>query len=223
MSAPLPSVFVIGSSATLLMHPHLEAMLRGICRYSRKGHEEPALAAALHDTGAPADAVAGDTSMILAYLAALGRTGRFAADAALVHAGLHDIKRDRSTGAIRVPVERYKANVEVIADWFAGRRIRLLWLRSGPLDEALHNARSRDFARYEADLLACNRAADEVLGPRGVPVLDLEGFTRRLGPMARLLKDHVHFTDEVVRLQAAFVAGCVAGYLANPHCCPGPG
>jgi hypothetical protein len=35
----MPSVLVIGSSTTLLFGPHLERMLRGFCRYSRKGHE----------------------------------------------------------------------------------------------------------------------------------------------------------------------------------------
>ena len=85
-------------------------------------------------------------------------------------------------------------------------------MRPGPLDEKLHNARCSKFHRFEADLRSYNDAAEAVLKRRGIPVLDLAGFTQRLGPMGQLLKDHVHFTDEVAKLQAAFIAG----YLTAP-------
>lgn len=46
----------------------------------------------------------------------------------------------------------------------------------------------------------CRQMADA-----GVPTVDLHTFTADLGP--DLFCDHVHFTEPVRRLQAAFIAG----------------
>ena len=149
--------------------------------------------------------------MVAEYLRSLDRAGGFRADVVLMHVGTHDIKRNPETGENQVPLEAYRRNVETIAEWFGKKGIRLVWLRGGPLDEKLHNARSKKLRRYEADLDAYNEAAEEVLARHGVPVLDLAGFTRNLGPLEETLKDHVHFKDDVVQLQAAFIAGYLAG------------
>lgn len=210
MSSRLPSVFVIGSSTTLLMGPHLERMLHGVYSYSRKGHETSELRKALEDLDTPQGASAGDSSMVLKYLHSLARVETFRPDVVLMHVGYHDIKRDPESGEIRVSLDLFSANVREIVTWFKQRGIRLIWMRSGPLDEALHNARTTGFRRFESDLECYNKAADAILLSERIPTLDLAGFTRGLGPMKQLLKDHVHFTDDVVRLQAAFVAGYLA-------------
>jgi hypothetical protein len=212
MADCLPSVFVIGSSTTLLMDPYLDMMLNGVMAYSRKGREDAEIRKAMADLDTPQGASAGDSSRVLEYLRVLGRTNDFRPDMVLLHVGFHDIKTDPATGARQVPLDRFRANVEEIVAWFAERGIRLIWMPAGPLDEDLHNARSKKFHRYEADLRAYDEAADVVLARDGVPVLDLAGFTRRLGPMDALLKDHVHFNDDVVRLQAAFVAGSLIAH-----------
>lgn len=185
-------------------------MLQGVFEYSRKGEEPGEVAAAMKDLDCPRGSSAGNSAMVLEYLRTLARTS-FRADVVLMHVGMHDIKRDLRTAAPQVALTDYVRNVEEIVGWFDGRRIPLVWIRSGPLDERLHNARSKGFGRFEKDLAEYNRAAEAVLDQSGVEILDLDGFTLRLGPMDRLLKDHVHFKDEVVRLQAAFLAGWLAG------------
>ncbi len=208
-----PSVFVIGSSTTLLMHPHLERMLADICDYSRKGHEVAQLRRALDDLDIPAGASAGDTFMVLEYLHDLDKLTDFRPDLVLLHVGFHDIKRHAETGEIRVPLDRFRANVEAILAWFEQHRISLIWLLAGPLDENLHNARCKGFRRFEADLCTYNHEARRILKIHEVPCLDLADFTRRLGPMEELLKDHVHVTDSVARQQAAWLAGFLSCYF----------
>jgi len=129
----------------------------------------------------------------------------------LLHVGTHDIKVDVVTKTHQVPLADFKQNVAAIVDWFQRKQIELVWIQNGPIDEKLHNARSKKFHRYEADMDAYNAVAEAIMKKRGVPMLDLPGFMRNLGPLSTLLKDHVHYTDDVVRLQAAFIAG----YLLN--------
>lgn len=211
MKPSLPSVFVIGSSASLLWGPHLKQMLAGVYSYSRKGDEPAEVAKAFADLDVPQGASAGDSAMVLDYLHALDRAGSFHADVVLMHVGAHDIKTKHSDGSKQVPLASYGGNVQAIAEWFKTKHIRLVWLRSGPLDETLHNARSKGFGRYEKDLDEYNQAADAIMAANGVATLDLAGFTKRLGPMSQLLKDHIHFNNDVVKLQAAFIAGYLMG------------
>ena len=58
---------------------------------------------------------------------------------------------------------------------------------------------------------AYNAAAEEIVNQNQVPILDPPGFMRNLGPLDQLFKDHIHFKEDVVQLQAAFIAG----YLIN--------
>lgn len=210
MSRSLPKLFVIGSSATLLLGPYLQQMTAGVFSYSRKGEEASEIREAFTDLDVPQGASAGDSSMVLEYLKALDQTGAFKPDIVLIHVGMHDIKRNSQTGRNQVPLEDYRRNVGEIVEWFKARNIRLVWMRIGPLDEALHNARSKAFHRYQSDLDAYNEAADAIVNENNVPMLDLPEFTRTLGPMDQLLKDHIHFKDDIVRLQAAFIAGYLA-------------
>ncbi len=213
MTATLPKVFVIGSSTTLRMHPHLEQMLQGCCSYSRKGSDPCSLLEAHRDLDVPQGASGGDSGMVLSYLRLLDHDENFHPDLVLLHVGFHDIRTDPDSLSRQVPLERFRQNVEDIVQWFAAKDIQLVWMRPGPLDEKLHNARCQAFHRYEADLQAYNEAADLIMEQQAVPSLDLAGFTMRLGPMAQILKDHVHFNDDVVRQQAAFVAGYIGSHF----------
>lgn len=214
MKSPLPHVFVIGSSTTLLFGPHLKRMLTGVYRYSRKGDDPASPDQALGNLDCPQGASAGDSAMVLEFLATLDGQPAFRPDVVLLHVGAHDIKRPATGGEPRVSLQDYHGNITGIVDWFERKRIALVWLRSGPLDETLHNARSKGFKRFEADLDAYNAVADHVMSKHNVSTLDLAGFTRRLGPMDQLLKDHIHFQDEVVQAQAAFIAGYLMGLIA---------
>ena len=61
--------------------------------------------------------------------------------------------------------------------------------------------------RYDRDVHAYNNAALEIVNSRGVPVMDLGGFTRNLE--GEKYMDHVHYIDEIRKIQAAFLAGAI--------------
>jgi len=203
---PLPSVFVIGSSTALLFGPYLAQMLQSFYTYSRKGDEPEQIKAAFGDLDTPLGASAGDSSAVVDYLATLDQT-EFSPDCVLLHVGTHDIKRDVKTHEPQVPLEVYRNNVESIVNGFRQKQIELIWIKNGPIDERLHNERSKNFHRFEADLDAYNLAAE--------PILDLPCFMNNLGPLSELLKDHVHYKDEIVKLQAAFIAGYLIDRLRD--------
>jgi len=59
--------------------------------------------------------------------------------------------------------------------------------------------------RRAGDVDAYNAAADRIMAENHVPVVDLYGFTRNLGP--GVYCGHVHFTEPVRQMQAGYVAG----------------
>jgi hypothetical protein len=205
-----PSVFVIGSSATLLFGPYLAQMLQGFYTYSRKGEESDQVKAAFQDLDTPAGASAGDSSAVVDYLDTLDKTD-FHPDCVLMAVGMHDLKRDAETHEPQVAMDAYRKNVESIVEWFSRKQIELIWIQNGPLDEKQHNERVKSFHRFEADLEAYNLAVEPFLKQNKVTILDLPGYINNLGPLSDLVKDHTHFKDEIVKLQAAFIAG----YLIN--------
>ena len=212
MDKRLPSVFIIGSSATLLFGPHLKQMLSGFYEYSRKGDEPGETKKALENLEVPQGASAGDSSMVLDYLKVIDQAESFRPDIVLLHVGTHDIKRDVKTNKNQVSLEEFRKNVKAIVDWFKRKGIKLIWLSNGPIDETIHNnARAGVFHRFEADLDAYNEAIETIVGRNGGLVMDVAGFVKNLGPTEQLLTDHIHFKDEIVKLQAAFIAG----YLMN--------
>lgn len=201
---------MIGSSTTLLFGPYLAQMLQGFYTYSRKGEEPDQIRKAFQNLETAVGASAGDSSAVVEYLTTLDHT-EFNPDCVLMNVGTHDIKRDVKTHEPQVSPEIYRRNVESIVDWFSLKQIELIWIQNGPIDEKLHNQRSKSFHRFEADMDAYNLAAQPILDRNQVAMLDLPGFVNSLGPLSELLKDHGHYKDEIVKLQAAFITG----YLIN--------
>jgi Na+-transporting NADH:ubiquinone oxidoreductase subunit NqrA len=80
-----------------------------------------------------------------------------------------------------------------------------IWVRTTDVVDDIHNTRISQFHRFHEDVLAYNQVADQVMTSNGVPTIDLYTFTREFGAGAYC--DHVHFTEEVRRLQAAYIAG----------------
>lgn len=62
---------------------------------------------------------------------------------------------------------------------------------------------------YVKDLEAYNRIAKEIIIDKNIEFIDLYSFTKHLGE--DIYCDHVHFTEEVRKLQSAFISG----YLCN--------
>lgn len=206
------NIFVIGDSISIHYGPALEAALKGLgIGYDRK----TGLDAARQDMDVARGANGGDSAMVLAYLRQCATRGPvIAADTLLVNCGLHDIKTDPATGQRQVPIEAYRGNLEAIVELVTHVLARrMVWLRTTPCDERIHNARCSAFHRFAADCDAYNRVADDVMAARGVPAIDLHGFTRSLGE--EIFCDHVHFTEPVRRLQAAYIAGWLQCFRAT--------
>lgn len=202
-------VYVLGDSISIGYGPYLQAYLQGTMSYARKEAEDP---------GDPQGANGGDSRQVLSFLEAVARSGDIDADLLLVNCGLHDLRTDPHTGQRQVPVDAYVDNLRAIVRTAASLRPEMVWIRTTPCDEAVHNRPGMGFYRYAADCMAYNRAADRVMREAGVPSIDLHTFTVNLGP--DLYCDHVHFSEDIRQKQAAFIAGWLAAFFRDTRTNP---
>ncbi len=208
-------LFVIGDSISQQYGPYLERMVAGQFRYARKTGTEPGLEDIHLDHPASEEGLhtsnGCDSRAVRAYVELRLRDPAWRPDWLLLNAGLHDIKVPPGSDARQVPLEEYRENLRATLAALAGRGVRVLWVRTSPLDEARHNARSgpgMGIHRYQADHAAYDAAALAVMAEADVPVIDLLGFTRSLE--GEVFRDHVHFVEPVRALQAAYIAGHLA-------------
>ncbi len=195
----MQKLFVLGDSISIQYGPYLAQMLRSAFKYARK---EAAIQTP-SDLPYPADANGGDSSMVLAYLGA--HLAGIAPDLLLLNCGLHDVKTGPQDGTRQVPPELYQENLLDIVQLVRRHRVRTVWVRTTPVDDETHNSRSVGFHRFAQDVLCYNRIADAVFAKEGIPTIDLHTFTLSLG--GSVYCDHVHFTERVRELQAAYIAG----------------
>ena len=206
-SAPLPKLFVIGDSISIQYGPFLEKYLQGITRYERKQDDGTAMKNPDYPTGANG----GDSGMVLKYLMHKLNEPGFKPDYLLLNCGLHDIKRNPATREIQVPEKEYRENLETIFQLLKKNNIRLIWMRTTPVVDSIHNTKSSSFHRFAADVETYNRIADELCQNHKVPVIDLYSFSKQLDE--EQFKDHVHYKEPASALQAAFIAGVVQTIL----------
>ena len=209
----MKKVYVLGDSISIHYGPYLQQHLRGVMDYARKEGEEEALL----NLDRPNGANGGDSAMVLAFLQAKAAAGGIDADLLLVNCGLHDIKTDPATGQRQISLADHAANLRAIVATAAQLKPQLIWLRSTPCDETIHNLRPVGFHRFKADNIAYNHVADEIMSAALVPIIDLHTFTMNLGP--DLYCDHVHFHEAIREKQAAFIAGWLHAFTqqnSNP-------
>jgi len=201
------SLFVIGDSISCYYGRYLETMLAGRLAYDRKGGTHK-----LEDLDDGTDGVnGGDSSMVLAYLDAIGPIWQEGApDYLLLNCGLHDAKRLASAETCQVPVGEYEDNLRQILAFVQELGIAIIWVRSTPVldlppgeaPDDLRTVRSND------DVVKYNAVADRVMAEHGVPVIDLYSFTQNLGSDVYCDRG-VHFNEETAAKQAAFIAGAL--------------
>jgi len=194
------NLFVIGDSISIQYGPYLKKMVEHRFHYDRKRGEEEALA----DLDQPVGANGGDSGMVLKYLKNEQAKGVHY-DLLLINCGLHDVKTDPHTGKKQVALHQYRDNLEEIVRIADECSQAMIWIRTTDAVEDIHNHPWSTFLRFHEDVAAYNAAADAIMGVHGVPILDLHTFTRNFGPSA--FCDHVHYTEDVKRLQAAYIAG----------------
>lgn len=207
---PVPKLFLIGDSISIQYSPFLDQYLQGVLEFDRKRDNGEAE----ENLDVPQGANGGDSRMVLAYLKSKVNDPDFHPDFLLLNCGLHDIKTDAKSGKIQVGKEEYKENLIAISDLLRNRGIQLLWIRTTPVVDSIHNKhKDREFWRYATDLAAYNDIADKVFEDRKVPVIDLYHFTQQSGPEHFI--DHVHYNESTRALQAAYIAGFLNNYLAT--------
>ncbi|MEK5023494.1 SGNH/GDSL hydrolase family protein [Paenibacillus sp. FSL M7-1046] len=194
-------LFVVGDSISIKYGPYLKVMVGARFFYDRKRGEDQALA----DLDKAVGSNGGDSGMVLDYLLSEQKNG-VKYDVLLINCGLHDIKTDPLTGQKQVPTPQYKYNIENISELVKKIATVPIWVRTTDAIESIHNSRSTiSFHRYHEDVEAYNAIADEIMAAGGISILDLYSFTKVFGDEAYI--DHVHFNQDVQRMQAAFIAG----------------
>ncbi|MBN2558116.1 MAG: SGNH/GDSL hydrolase family protein [Clostridia bacterium] len=195
-------LFVLGDSISIHYGPYLRDMIEARFEYDRKRGAGEALA----DLDKPTGANGGDSAQVLAYL--LDEEKRETKyDILLLNCGLHDLRIDNASGACQVDINRYAENLVRIIDIAKKMAKRILWVESTPVRDEIHNRISRDMTRHYSDVVEYNRAAGSIMESGGIQVIPLFDFTDGLG--AGAFCDHAHFTEDVRRLQAAFIAGAI--------------
>lgn len=206
----MKKLYIVGDSISIQYGPYLEKALQDVMAYRRKTAEEAALFNPDDDWH---DANGGDSGMVMRFLQAWLIAGGIDADILLINCGLHDIKTDPETGQKQVSLAQYEDNLQAIIDLARKMKPELVWIRSTPCDEAIHNQPNMAFHRFSADAITYNAAADSLMRDSGIPIIDLYTFTNNLGP--DLYCDHVHFHDHIRQQQAAFIAGWLSYFTAN--------
>lgn len=206
------TLFVLGDSISLHYGPALRRLLKGTFRYDRKRPDT----SAEEDLDNPLldGANGGDSSQVLACLRERKEAGKLGFDLILLNCGLHDIKTNPHTGAKQVPLPEYEANLLRILDLLKRPPASIVWVRTTPVDDQRHNRISSAFHRFNPDVVSYNECADRIMAGRAVPVIDLYGFVKDLGP--EVYCDHVHYTEPVRYLQAVFIAGFLQGLSGRP-------
>jgi hypothetical protein len=187
---------VAADSISMHYGPFLQDYVGDWYQYSRKG------APIAHGVAAE-DPNGGDAPTLLDYLNRC-RQQQAHWDVLLLNCGLHDI-RSRS-GECQTAQTIYDVTVRAIVKLASELARCIVWVRTTPVIDERHNRLKAEFQRFNHDIKRYNKIADAaILSERGW-LIDLYGFTRRLGG-EEIYQDHVHFGLDARRLQAAFIAG----------------
>lgn len=204
---PLPKLFLIGDSISIQYGSYLEKYLEGEVQFERKVDD----GSAEKNLDIPTGANGGDSRMVLEYLRNKIQDEQFTPDYLLLNCGLHDIKRNPESNKIQVSEDEYRKNIEAIFQLLKNKDIQMVWMRTTPVVDSIHNAKQSSFKRYVADLELYNQIADEVCAKENIPVIDLYDFTQKLG--IEQFADHVHYKEHARDLQAAYIAGFLESYI----------
>ena len=193
-------LFVIGDSISIHYGPYLKAITKGKFEYDRK----TGLNQALTNLNKPIGANAGDSLMVLEYLREeYKKNTKF--DNLLINCGLHDVRVDRFSKEIQVSLEEYKLNLSKIMNLAKEMSNEIIWIGLTPVIDEVHNSRKTGFLRFSEDVAVYDNNAKAIMKEHNIPFIDIYSLTKNLG--MDIYCDHVHFKEDVRKLQAAFIAG----------------
>lgn len=133
----------------------------------------------------------------------------------LFNCGLHDIKRNH-TGKINVLPTKYEKNLQQIIDHAKCCYTYTIWISTTPIDNNLHARLCDEFVRKNEDVVLYNQIAANVMNRNLVPIIDLYSFTEQIKETEKILySDHVHMTEQVSKMQAAYLLTCCSDILKS--------
>lgn len=211
----MKKLFVLGPSVSCYYGKYLKKMLSGVMEYDRKGGTHT-----LKDLEDYTDGInGGDSSMVLTYLNEVINKDWFKPDILLLSCGGHDQKRNLKTNQFQVSPEDYEKNLNIILSIVKKQNISPVWAPCTPLNKAaLAPPPGVEVWRFPEDRDRYNAIADRIMAENSVPVIDLAGFTEKLGNQEIYInngKDLNHFTEEASALQAAFIAGWLLNFISK--------
>ena len=150
----------------------------------------------------------GDSSRVLGFVQKQEEEEFFSNyDILLFNCGLHDIKRHPPKGDLQIEPDMYEKNLCKIIETVKNNGVFPVFLTTTPVNDEIHHSYleiNNGIERFNADVLEYNKIAVRIMEKHNVPVIDLYGYTLPFGDKA--YKDHVHYTMEVRKLQAEFIA-----------------
>lgn len=198
------TLHVVADSISMHYGPFLNKYLSHWCKYSRKE-------ARIGELENPEGVNGGDSSMVLSYLRKC-IDQKFSCDVLVLNCGLHDIRS--FNGCNQVEIEQYEKNLIDIYDCASHISHYTFWVRTTPVEDDLHNSMKKDFKRFNGDVEKYNIVADKQASLHATGIIDLYNFCRNIGGVDNYL-DHIHFTEEMRKVQGAFVAGHIIGFIQS--------
>lgn len=202
-------VLLIGDSISL----DYGRYLRDFVRHDIEIYGKPGVEEAYQDLDQPIGGNGGDSNRVLAYIKELYEAEQLSFDYFVFNCGLHDIKRNGHGVELQVTKERYISNLEYIIAIMKAKCIKTIFINTTPADESRYS-NIHEFIRYNDDVVAYNKLAQNIMRTNGITIINLYAFTESLGAEGDdLFRDHTHFLDNIIRLQAAYIAGALNSIL----------
>lgn len=151
----------------------------------------------------------GDSQMVLEYVNGLALKNQLEYDYFIFNCGLHDIKRKKPEEELQISPEAYENNLCVILGIMRAHGIKTIFINTTLIDQCRYTEKL-SFIRYGEDVKQYNYIAEKIMTANNVPIIDLYGFTNALGLEGDMLfRDHAHFQEKAIQLQAAYIAGVI--------------
>jgi lysophospholipase L1-like esterase len=135
------------------------------------------------------------------------------ADIVHLNCGLHDLKTAFHADRTAVPLDEYRANLEVIFRQIRARTSATpIWASTTPVNEDWHH-KNKPFDRFEADVEAYNLAAVDIAGRFDIQIDDLYQVVMNAGRDDYLVQDGVHFSSAGYELLGRAVSDAICPLL----------
>lgn len=193
------SILIVGDSISLDYGKYLENIIEENYRCIRKKEVDKAFENLDNVVGANL----GDSSKVSRFIEnEYLENNKY--DVILMNCGLHDIRRDREKKRLKVNEISYAKNLRKIVESAVKISNRIIWINTTIINDSIHNNRDIGYIRYNKDVISYNNISYKIMKENSIEVIDLYNFTHSFGEF--IYKDHVHFKDEIAKLQAKFIS-----------------